>query len=323
MKRLYFLIIFALPLYLGATPTYQLNNNGVDEDLVLWAQEIMDNAIKNMPEGNYLFSLSQDNDAVKVTYEVAGQNIKSDFIVNNAWEQLDTQLEQLLQQITNELTSPSSSIASSQPSSIVEEMYKEKIAVEEEEERSPINENTIAIQTNQSQTIVKETTQKKNNVIVYVEPENVVSYAITTQDMFVYNNKKTQKKLGVKEYSYGTTQLDRQAMEKFLLNNNQQAYQHFMSSQTFMKAGWWTLYCGVGAMALGIITVPFWATYEIGATFLTLGCASAAASVPLLIIGSNKRNNALNLINQNNKNNNALSLSLQGNSNGIGLALNF
>lgn len=323
MKRLYFLIIFALPLYLGATPTYQLNNNGVDEDLVLWAQEIMDNAIKNMPEGNYIFSLSQDNDAVKVTYEVAGQNIKSNFIVNNAWEQLDTQLEQLLQQITNELTSPSSSIASSQQSSIVEEMYKEKIAVEEEEERSPINENTIAIQTNQSQTIVKETTQKKNNVTVYVEPENVVSYTITTQDMFVYNNKKTQKKLGVKEYSYGTTQLDRQAMEKFLFNNNQQAYQQFMSSQTFMKAGWWTLYCGVGAMALGIVTVPFWSTYEIGATFLTLGCASAAASVPLLIIGNNKRNNALNLINQNNKNNNALSLSLQGNSNGIGLALNF
>lgn len=321
MKRLYFLIIFALPLYLGATPTYQLNNNGVDEDLVLWAQEVMDNAIKNMPEGNYLFSLSQDNDAVMVTYEVAGQNIKSDFIVNNAWEQLDTQLEQLLQQIANELTS-SSSIASSQQSSIVEETYQDEIAVEEEE-ISPINENTIAIQTNQSQTVVKETTQKKNNVTVYVEPENVVSYAITTQDMFVYNNKKTQKKLGVKEYSYGTTQLDRQAMEKFLFNNNQQAYQHFMSSQTFMKAGWWTLYCGVGAMALGIITVPFWATYEIGATFLTLGCASAAASVPLLIIGSNKRNNALNLINQNNKNNNALSLSLQGNSNGIGLALNF
>ena len=323
MKRLYFLIIFALPLYLGATPTYQLNNNGVDEDLVLWAQEIMDNAIKNMPEGNYIFSLSQDNDAVKVTYEVAGQNIKSDFIVNNAWEQLDTQLEQLLQQITNELTSPSSSIASSQQSSIVEEMYKEKIAVEEEEERSPIKENTVAIQTNQPQTIVKETTQKTNSVVVPVEKEDVVPYITTTQEMFVYNNKRTQKKLGVKEYSYGTTQLDRQAMEKFLFNNNQQAYQQFMSSQTFMKAGWWTLYCGVGAMALGIITVPFWATYAIGATFLTLGCASAAASVPLLIIGNNKRNNALNLINQNNKNNNALSLSLQGNSNGIGLALNF
>ena len=324
MKRLYFLIIFALPLYLGATPTYQLNNNGVDEDLILWAQEVMDNAIKNMPEGNYLFSLSQDNDAVMVTYEVAGQNIKSDFIVNNAWEQLDTQLEQLLQQITNELTS-SSSIASSQHSSIVEETYKEEIAVEEEEEISPINENTIAIQTNQSQTIVKETTQKKNNVVVHVEKEDVVPYPITTQDMFVYNNKRTQKKLGVKEYSYGTTQLDRQAMEKFLFNNNQQAYQQFMSSQTFMKAGWWTLYCGVGAMALGIVTVPFWSTYEIGATFLTLGCASAAASVPLLIIGNNKRNNALNLINQSNRNNNALSLSfqLQGSSNGIGLALNF
>lgn len=318
MKRLYFLIIFALPLYLGATPTYQLNNNGVDEDLVLWAQEVMDNAIKNMPEGNYLFSLSQDNDAVMVTYEVAGQNIKSDFIVNNAWEQLDTQLEQLLQQIANELTS-SSSIASSQQSSIVEETYQDEIAVEEEE-ISPINENTIAIQTNQSQTIVKETTQKTNNVVVHVEKEDVVPYITTTQEMFVYNNKRTQKKLGVKEYSYGTTQLDRQAMEKFLFNNNQQAYQQFMSSQTFMKAGWWTLYCGVGAMALGIVTVPFWSTYAIGATFLTLGCASAAASVPLLIIGNNKRNNALNLINQNN---NALSLSLQGNSNGIGLALNF
>ena len=318
MKRLYFLIIFALPLYLGATPTYQLNNNGVDEDLVLWAQEVMDNAIKNMPEGNYLFSLSQDNDAVMVTYEVAGQNIKSDFIVSNAWEQLDTQLEQLLQQIANELTS-SSSIASSQQSSIVEETYKDEIAVEEEE-ISPINENTIAIQTNQSQTIVKETTQKTNNVVVHVEKEDVVPYITTSQEMFVYNNKRTQKKLGVKEYSYGTTQLDRQAMEKFLFNNNQQAYQQFMSSQTFMKAGWWTLYCGVGAMALGIVTVPFWSTYAIGATFLTLGCASAAASVPLLIIGNNKRNNALNLINQNN---NALSLSLQGNSNGIGLALNF
>lgn len=321
MKRLYFLIIFALPLYLGATPTYQLNNNGADEDLVLWAQEVMDNAIKNMPEGNYLFSLSQDNDAVMVTYEVAGQNIKSDFIVSNAWEQLDTQLEQLLQQIANELTS-SSSIASSQQSSIVEETYKDEIAVEEEE-ISPINENTIAIQTNQSQTIVKETTQKTNNVVVHVEKEDVVPYITTSQEIFVYNNKRTQKKLGVKEYSYGTTQLDRQAMEKFLFNNNQQAYQQFMSSQTFMKAGWWTLYCGVGAMALGIVTVPFWSTYAIGATFLTLGCTSAAASVPLLIIGNNKRNNALNLINQNNKNNNALSLSLQGNSNGIGLALNF
>ena len=76
MKRLYFLIIFALPLYLGATPTYQLNNNGVDEDLILWAQEVMDNAIKNMPEGNYLFSLSQDNDAVSFLSNVFSSSLK-------------------------------------------------------------------------------------------------------------------------------------------------------------------------------------------------------------------------------------------------------
>ena len=108
MKHLYLLILLVLPLCLGATPTYQLNNNNVDKDLLLWAQEILDNAIKNMPEGNYVFTLTQDNDAIKVTYEAAPHNLKNNFVVNNAWEHLDTQLEKMLKQIVVDINSSTS-----------------------------------------------------------------------------------------------------------------------------------------------------------------------------------------------------------------------
>ena len=149
MKHLYLLILLVLPLCLGATPTYQLNNNNVDKDLLLWAQEILDNAIKNMPEGNYVFTMTQDNDAIKVTYEAAPHNLKNNFVVNNAWEQLDTQLEKMLQQIVVDINSSISTTSKknhAKEASIVQTTMIEKTVVKKEEGKQNIKTHpTIAL----------------------------------------------------------------------------------------------------------------------------------------------------------------------------------
>ena len=61
--------------------------------------------------------------------------------------------------------------------------------------------------------------------------------------------------------------------------------------------------------------------YRAGIALMTIGAAITIASVPLLAVGTSRKNNAYNVYNGSCKND--LSLNLQIKNNGLGLALNF
>ena len=170
------------------------------------------------------------------------------------------------------------------------------------------------------------TTFNRTNQTSVNEPANQITpqaiYSIVDNyELLVRNSKKNQKQHGIKEYSYGDTQMDTKALMLFLKKHNATAYNRFAISQPLIKSGWWTFGCGLGAMGVGIAAGSF--TSGTSATFLSLGSLSTAASIPLLICGYSFRNNAIATFNRENVNQPALSLNLHTSQNGVGLALSF
>ena len=144
-----------------------------------------------------------------------------------------------------------------------------------------------------------------------------------TSELIIPNSKKTQRLLGVGQFSYGDKQMSEKELLAFLHKHNQQAYSDYIAGSKLIRTSWWMLGAGLIAIPAGI---TFGAPIGGGAgaaliiSFSTIGAAVAAASVPLCVIGFNKRNRSLDL---NNYNQPALSLNVQASQNGIGLALNF
>ena len=153
---------------------------------------------------------------------------------------------------------------------------------------------------------------------VKVEPK------VETNFELIRHTAQEQKLLGVKKYSYGDLQMDEQAFQKFLYKNNSRAYVDYMKSRKLIHAGWGVSAGGiVFLIPLGVTTL-YCLDGVLGASFMAIGGAAIASSIPILCVGYSKKNRALSSINDSlDKSEFAFSLNVQASLNGIGLALNF
>lgn len=151
--------------------------------------------------------------------------------------------------------------------------------------------------------------------------------ASTMTDVIVRNSKSTQKQLGVKEYTYGSVQMNEQELKEFLYKNNTQAYVDYIKGSKMITTGWWLLGSGLGAIVGGCcIGAPIGGGGGAAMiiSFSVIGAAAVATSVPIAIIGKKKQNKSFDFNNYSlEPNQPKLSLNLQTSQNGIGLALNF
>ena len=157
-------------------------------------------------------------------------------------------------------------------------------------------------------------TQDTSNLSV-LEPIPVAT------DMLVRNSKSTQKQLGIKEWSYGNTEMDKKSLLLFLKKNDALVYKQFSNSQALIKSGWWTFGCGMGLIGISFGVLVF--NEDIASIGMTIGMIPLAASIPLLSVGYVRQKKAIQLFNGQNVAESELSLNLQTSHNGIGLALNF
>ena len=161
------------------------------------------------------------------------------------------------------------------------------------------------------------------------------------EEKLVINSKSTQKMLGVKKYSYGGNQMDEKQFVQFLYRNNTKIYADYVKSKRLISAGWWTMGAGVVSMiGIGVVCLMEGGidSYDYnpsaeaaGISFLTIGGAAIASSIPILGVGYKKKKNVAYSLNNdlyvaNNPSTTskpAVNLSVQSSQNGIGLALNF
>ena len=168
------------------------------------------------------------------------------------------------------------------------------------------------------------------------------------EEKLVINSKSTQKMFGVKKYTYNGNQMDEKAFVQFLFRNNTKVYADYVKSKRLISAGWWTMGAGIVSMvAIGTGCMcardewcstsygGYWRTsYEAidaGISFISIGAAATAASIPVICVGHAKRKKVINSLNKDSyiANNNSettqpsVNLSVQASQNGIGLALNF
>ena len=169
------------------------------------------------------------------------------------------------------------------------------------------------------------------------------------EEKLVINSKSTQKMFGVKKYSYGGNQMDEKQFIQFLYRNNTKIYADYVKSKKLISAGWWTMGAGIVSMlglGVGLMFVEGeyydyfyggyrystnWEAYDAGISFISIGAAAIAASIPILGVGYAKKkkvayslNNDLYVANNHSATNKpVVNLSVQSSQNGIGLALNF
>ena len=146
-------------------------------------------------------------------------------------------------------------------------------------------------------------------------------------------------------YSGNTvTAMDEQAYLSFLQNNCPEAWASYQKGTRLWKTGWGLFGAGLGsALLIGAPMYFYGAAYGLGsalaganttshaaagcvvagAFFMGAGSLMTSASIPLLIVGSIKRNNTHEVYNETCSRRPALSLNLQTSADGIGLALKF
>ena len=124
-------------------------------------------------------------------------------------------------------------------------------------------------------------------------------------------------RLTPRNYYYEGQFYHRSEVENLLKNTCDIAYQEYRKGKTLNYIGW-GLFAGgflFDAAGIGLMTYGTWYT---GSALLMLGSAATLASIPTIIIGQYKINNAYKKYNKQN-----LSLNIGINSNGLGVALQF
>ncbi len=76
---------------------------------------------------------------------------------------------------------------------------------------------------------------------------------VPTGPQLVRNSKVDQRLFGVGAYSYGETQMDKKAFEKFMRENSPQAYKKYIRGKACIAAGWTCLTVGILATVGGSV----------------------------------------------------------------------
>ena len=149
------------------------------------------------------------------------------------------------------------------------------------------------------------------------------------EGQIVRNSNSERFILGMKEYSYGTTQMDKKAYADFLYKNCPNAFIKYYHGKNMITAGW--VMFGLGCA----MTVPGWTLFavgeggveEIGIAIGSIGAASVFFSSTIILpIGYVYRYKAMKIYNEQcayNKRTAACTFNLQSSSDGIGIALTF
>ena len=168
---------------------------------------------------------------------------------------------------------------------------------------------------------------KKDTIIVIqrdtlVEYEQLVDEGNSSQvPMLVRYTAYERRMFGVKEYSYGETQMDKRAFQRFLYENDRNVFLQHRKNQNLIQAGWWLFggglslvfvggMCGIEDEILPAIMCPLFFS------------SCVIPSVIMLPIGYKRKNDIVDSFNRNNSRP-AITLGLTSSKNGIGLALNF
>ena len=145
------------------------------------------------------------------------------------------------------------------------------------------------------------------------------------------------ERMGINEYTYLGTCMDKHEYELFLRKNCPQAYSQYRQGQRLIGAGWGTIGGGVLAMIAGGVMIGL---YEPdpnsknsapeglalgGIAACVVGGAAIATGIPLVCVGYIKRNNAYKVYNNTCASSSAtqLSFNLTAGQNGLGIAMQF
>ena len=168
---------------------------------------------------------------------------------------------------------------------------------------------------------------KKDTITVIQRDTSVVYEQLESEGtsskvpMLVRHTAYERRMFGVKEYSYGETQMDKRAFQRFLYENDRNVFLQYRKNQDLIQAGWWLFggglslvfvggMCGIEDEILPAIMCPLFFS------------SCVIPSVIMLPIGYKRKNDIVDSFNRNNSRP-AITLGLTSSKNGIGLALNF
>lgn len=151
--------------------------------------------------------------------------------------------------------------------------------------------------------------------------------ATETEGPLVRHPYSERHKLGMQEYSIGTTQMDRKAYADFLYNNCPEAFVKYYQGKNMIPAGWALLGSGIFMNALGWpMAGVYWKGQLAGVIIGSIGTVSAVAGIIVMPVGYYLRDKkAMNLYNEQYRYRHtaACTLNLQASCDGIGIALTF
>ena len=148
------------------------------------------------------------------------------------------------------------------------------------------------------------------------------------KDIVFVPNQKLETSENRNKYYYGDVELDGGLYKDFLKLHCSEAYKQYTNGEGMI---WFGLFGGAMGLGAGLGMMSVGLKYDntaliISGTVVTV-VAPVAISVPLIVVGGNKRKKALDTFNRQCasvwENNQALTINLGVNQNGIGVSLNF
>ena len=167
-----------------------------------------------------------------------------------------------------------------------------------------------------------------------IESLHQAQLAAQEKPLIVRYSLSEQKLYGIAEYSFEETQMDKKALQAFLLENSPAAYKRWMKGHKTIKTGWVMLGLSSVCIIYDAIAIPKWDRTPSGneaqrmrilwSCASGLGGAFILASIPCFGVGAYYKNSAYKTYNyEQKKKQPQVSLGLQASENGIGLALQF
>lgn len=182
----------------------------------------------------------------------------------------------------------------------------------------------------------------KIDTVVVIQRDTLVQYEEYAGNdsqvpMLVRHAAYERRMFGVKEYSYGETQMDEKALAKFFRDNNRDVYIKYMKNRNLKTAGWSLFGGGLALIFTGgmchldedfhysgghYFYEPSDEGMIAGFTIWPIGLVSVITSIPILCVGYANDDKIVKQFNSA-RSGTAITLGLTSSQNGIGLALNF
>lgn len=160
----------------------------------------------------------------------------------------------------------------------------------------------------------------------YGQVKNSTDYTSENSEYrMVRNNYSVRCSFGVKEYSYGTMQMDSKAYENYLFNNCPEAFLKFRKGRQTAISGWALFGFGCTLSAIGWSLAGIYDPSDMGISLGSIGVISVFTSLFVLPIGYHFQYSSADVFNNKctNKRTAACTFNLQSSRDGIGIALTF